>query len=61
MKLRIIESCILEALAVFQYLTSQQLLSLLPNMSISTLNRRLRILKQADKPMIRSLSFGFSP
>ena len=56
MKLRIIESYILEALAVFQYLTSQQLLGLLPNMSISTLNRHLRTLKQTSNPMIRSLS-----
>lgn len=57
MKLRVIESYILEALAVFQYLTSKQLLGLLPNMSTSTLNRYLRTLKQADKPMIRSLIF----
>lgn len=61
MKLRIIESYILEALAVFQYLTSQQLLGLLPNMSISTLNRHLRTLKQTSNPMIRSLSLWFSP
>ncbi len=61
MKLRIIESYILEALAMFQYLTSQQFICLLPHVSISTVNRYLRALKNADKPMIRSLHFGFFP
>jgi hypothetical protein len=61
MKLRIIESYILEALAVFQYLTSQQFMRILPDVSISTVNRYLRALKNADKPMIRVLHFGFSP
>ena len=61
MKLRIMEGYILEALAIFQYLTSAQLIRLLPNISASTINRYLRALKQADKPTIRSLHFGFAP
>lgn len=46
---------------MFQYLTSQQFICLLPHVSISTVNRYLRALKNADKPMIRSLHFGFFP
>ena len=55
------ELYIMEALALFQYLTSAQLISILPPTSLSTVNRHLRALKNADTPMIRSLNFGFAP
>jgi len=61
MHIRLMESYILEALAVFQYLTSRQLIRLLPSTSLSSINRYLRNLKNADRPLIRALHFGFAP
>lgn len=51
----------LEALATFQYLTSQQLSSILPNVSVSTVNRYLRSLRESVRPLVRVLEFGFVP
>lgn len=52
---------ILEALALFQYLTSVQLNRLFPKLSSSTINRYLRKLKRANRPTLRALEFGFHP
>jgi hypothetical protein len=61
LKLTIPQNYVLEALAIFQYLTSQQISTILPNVSISTVNRYLRALRKADKPLVRVLQFGFVP
>jgi len=61
MKWRIMEANILEALALFQYLTSAQLIRLFPHVSLSTINRYLCDLKRATKPTTRALQFGFAP
>lgn len=61
LKSTIAQNYVLEALAIFQYLTSKQLCTILPNVSISTVNRYLRALRKADKPLVRVLQFGFVP
>lgn len=61
MKLKVAEIYVLEALAMFQYLTSQQLTTVLPSTSNSTVNRYLRALRIIDKPLVRDLNFGFVP
>lgn len=61
LKSTLAQSYVLEALAIFQYLTSKQLCTILPNVSISTVNRYLRALRKIDKPLVRGLQFGFVP
>ncbi len=61
MTIRIIEVYILESLALFQYLTSTQLLWILPIKSIASVNRYLRGLKTGSRPLIKMLEFGFAP
>ena len=61
LKSTLAQSYVLEALAIFQYLTSKQLCTILPNVSISTVNRYLRALRKIDKPLVTGLQFGFMP
>lgn len=57
MTLRMIETYILEALAVFQYLTAKQLLDILPLTGIASVNRYLRILKSGKGALVKQLEF----
>lgn len=57
MTLRMMEIYILEALAIFQYLSAQQLLRLLPVNGIASVNRYLRALRNAETHLIKQINF----
>ena len=52
---------ILEALARFKYLTSQQLQLIMNLQTTSSINTAIRGLKVQKYPLIKSISFGIVP
>lgn len=61
MKLTEKQIVILEALARFKYLTSQQLQLIFQNKSASAINTAIRSLKDLKNPLVKSLCFGVLP
>lgn len=61
MKLTEKQIVILEALARFKYLTSQQLQLIFQNKSASAINTAIRPLNDLKNPLIKSLCFGVLP
>ena len=52
---------ILEALARFKYLTSQQLQIIFNSKTTSAINTAIRSLKGFKYPLVKSISFGIVP